>query len=85
MERNPAPATEETLAIEKPCPPVCVRIHTVSTGRIDTEGASLKWALDAIVRLGILRDDNTDIIQEVCQTGRQGQENQTIITIEWRE
>ena len=85
MEPGAGNGTAEADRFEVPRPPVNLRVHTVGKRGIDADGICAKWAIDGIIRAGILPDDGPEFIQEFTQTTRRGEEEQTIITIEWKQ
>lgn len=60
-----------------------VRIHSVRKRLADIDGISGKYALDAIVRAGIIQDDSPRYVKSVTHTQEKGFPETTTITIDW--
>lgn len=60
-----------------------VRIHSVRKQLADIDGISGKYALDAIVRAGIITDDSPEYVKSVTHTQEKGFPESTTITVEW--
>lgn len=61
---------------------VRIHIHSVRKRPTDPDGVSAKAAIDGIVESGVLDDDNCEIVKSVTFSQEQGDEEQTVITIE---
>ena len=88
MESNFSNAIERPNEIKAFDSPVNVLVHSYRYRLCDPEGISIKWALDEIVKAGILVDDKPENIQEVRfkQTKiKKPTEESTVITIETTE
>jgi hypothetical protein len=81
LERNPRHAPRAKAAAKEVYPRVCIRVHHRSRQAADATGRCHKWAVDGIVRGGILVDDSPKYVKEVTETFEIGKD-QTIITIE---
>lgn len=55
-------AAHEAKAFESP---VVITVTHYRYRKIDTDATVIKWAIDGIVKAGILRDDSTDEIKEI--------------------
>lgn len=61
--------------------PVYIHIHSVRKRPTDPDGVSGKAAIDAIVKAGVLPDDNCQIVKSVTFSQEKGVDEQTVITI----
>ena len=64
---------------------VCIHVHSIRKRLCDPDGISAKYAIDAIARSGLLRDDSSKEVKEVTFSQRKtvkGEAEQTIITLE---
>jgi hypothetical protein len=65
LERRPVdepPATHGPQAFDRP---VTVSVHCYRHRAADPDGTCAKWAIDALVHQGILRDDGPKYVREV--------------------
>ena len=63
-----------------------VNVMSVRKRLADMDNISAKWFLDEIVNQGILQDDNPEVVESYTVNQRKaqkGEEEKTIITIEW--
>lgn len=63
-----------------------VNVMSVRNRLADMDNISAKWFLDEIVNQGILQDDNPEVVESYTVNQRKaqkGEEEKTIITIEW--
>ena len=85
LEPDFSNAVERSNEIKAFDSPVNVFIHSYRYRLCDPDGISCKWALDAIVKAGILVDDKSENVKEVRfrQTKiKKPEEERTVITIE---
>lgn len=82
LESIIAHASYEAIAHKPDYQRVCIHIRSIRHRAVDADGVSAKAALDGIVKAGVLKDDNPQIVQEVSysQLKTEGPEH-TIITI----
>lgn len=88
LEPDPGGEPQRADVPQKAGTPCRVHFHSIRKRLCDPDGISCKWCLDAIVSLGILPDDNADIVREVSYSQRKtvkGEEEKTIITLTWDE
>lgn len=62
--------------------PVSIKVHSVRKRLTDSDGASFKAVLDALVLGGILKDDSPAFVKEVSYSQEKGDTEYTVITIE---
>lgn len=65
--------------------PVCVLVTHHRKRLVDTGGASEKWAMDAIVRAGVLKDDSAKYIEDIRHKQikvKKGEQEKTVFEIE---
>jgi len=77
--RRAEPAAED--AAEKIHPRYRIDIHHRSRRLADATGRSHKAAVDGIVRGGILPDDGPEYLEEIRETRRQGERDETVIEV----
>lgn len=65
MERNTRDEPERPYAGQAFESPVSITVHSYRYRLCDPDGIAAKWAIDGIVKSGLLRDDSTKEIQEV--------------------
>ena len=63
---------------------VCLRITQRCKRPPDPDGIDAKAAIDGIVEAGLLRDDSSKEIAEVCFHSETSEMDETIIEIIWR-
>jgi hypothetical protein len=73
----------EAQGYNRPDTPVDISVHSVRRRRIDVANTSEKAATDGIVRAGILYDDGPNQVSTIKFSQEKGQEEMTVITIEW--
>ena len=81
VERDSSHAAEAKVKTQEIHPRVCIRVHHRSRKAADATGRCHKWAVDGLVRGGILVDDSPKYVKEITETFEIGKD-QTIITIE---
>ncbi len=86
LEQNISNETKGQNEIEAFKSPVSILIHSYRYRLADPDGISAKWAIDAIVKAGILVDDKSENIKEVrfkqTKIKKKDAEEYTVITIE---
>jgi len=81
VEPNPVAAAAKENAVEAFDSQVSIVIHSVRRRRTDADGVSAKWAIDALVACGVIKDDGPDYVRSVMFTQEQGKPEKTIIKI----
>ena len=61
--------------------PVNISIHSIRKRRTDADGVSAKYAIDSLVKAGILVDDSPQYVKSVTYSQEKGSPEETIITI----
>lgn len=84
-DANMEPANGNGPLAEKTLPrfdsPVHINVTSYRKRLTDTDGVSVKAALDAIVRAGILSDDTAKQIKSITFENRKSSEEKTIVEI----
>ena len=82
MEQN---TRNEPVAAEKVTrftTPICIRVISYRKHRHDTDGCSVKAALDGLVRAGILLNDTSEQIKSITFESRKSKDERTEIIID---
>lgn len=85
MEPDPCNESKRSNAMQKINKPVVISVHSRRYRFADPDGISAKWAIDAIVKAGVLVDDSAKEVKEVRFSQEKISkefEEDTIITIE---
>jgi hypothetical protein len=61
--------------------PICISVHSVRSRLADSDGVSIKAALDGLVKAGILYDDGPKYVRSSTQSQEKGENERTVITI----
>jgi len=78
--RHDALRAEENPGSDQRC---CIHFHHRRRRLCDTDGISLKYAIDGLVAGSLLRDDNAHIVKEISQSQEIGKADETVIEIEF--
>ena len=81
MESTVKNALPNTIESQFDNSSVCIHIHSVRNRPTDADNVSAKAAIDGIVKAGILRDDNFEIVKSVTHSQSKGKTERTFITI----
>ena len=84
VEQDPCNApdeAEETARPYRPAYPVMLRYHQVRSRLTDVDGCASKYATDALVEAGLLRDDRPQEVSDVEYSQEQGNFERTVIEI----
>ncbi len=82
MERSTDDVIKAAYAIEEINTPVVLTITHYRKRFADPDGLCSKWVIDAIVKAGILPDDNAGIIREIRQRQVKSDMERTVIEIQ---
>ena len=82
VEQNIGDEAAIPVAPQKVDTPVRVRVHSKRKRLCDSDGICAKFAVDAIVRAGILPDDSPEFVHAVTFSQEKCPTEVTIITVE---
>jgi len=80
VERYPRHEAKATAKVKEIHSRVCIAVHHRSRRAADATGRAHKWAVDGLVRGGLLIDDSPAYVAEIKETFEIGKD-QTIIEI----